>query len=122
MPVKNNLTSREKIKYRIRRKVAGNREKPRLVVFRSSKNMYAQLIDDNAHKTICTVSTLTKEVKDELKDKTTKINVSKIVGKVIAKKAAENNIKKAVFDRNGYLYHGRVKAVADGAREGGLEL
>jgi large subunit ribosomal protein L18 len=84
--------------------------------------MYAQLIDDISHKTICTVSTLTKEVKDELKNKTTKVNESKIVGKIIAKKAAENNIIKVVFDRNGYLYHGRVKAVADGAREGGLEL
>jgi len=84
--------------------------------------MYAQLIDDTSHRTICTVSSLTKEVKDELKDKTTKINESKIVGKVLAKKAAENNIKKVVFDRNGYLYHGRVKAIAEGAREGGLEL
>lgn len=122
MPVKNNLTSRQKIKYRIRKKVKGSIERPRLVVFRSTTNMYAQLIDDASHKTICTVSTLTKEVKEELKDKTTKVNESKIVGKVIAKKAAENNIKKVVFDRNGYLYHGRVRAVAEGAREGGLEL
>jgi large subunit ribosomal protein L18 len=122
MPVKNNLTSRQKIKYRIRKKVIGSTERPRLVVFRSSSNMYAQLIDDTSHKTICTVSTLTKEVKDELKDKTTKVNESKIVGKVIAKKAKEKDIKKVVFDRNGYLYHGRVKAVAEGAREGGLEL
>jgi len=122
MPVKNNLTSRQKIKYRIRKKVIGSPERPRLVVFRSLNNMYAQLIDDTTHKTICTVSSLTKEVKDELKDKTTKINKSKIVGKVMARKAAENNIKKVVFDRNGYLYHGRVKAIAEGAREGGLEL
>lgn len=84
--------------------------------------MYAQLIDDIAHKTICTVSTLSKEVKGELKDKITKVNESKIVGKVLAKKAAEYKIKKVVFDRNGYLYHGRVKAIAEGAREGGLEL
>lgn len=122
MPVKNNLTSRQKIKYRIRNRVIGSSERPRLVVFRSLNNMYAQLIDDTSHRTICTVSSLTKEVKDELKDKTTKINESKIVGKVLAKKAAENNIKKVVFDRNGYLYHGRVKAIAEGAREGGLEL
>lgn len=122
MPVNNNLTSRQKIKFRIRKKVIGSTERPRLVVFRSSNNMYAQLIDDISHKTICTVSTLTKEVKDELKDKITKVNESKIVGKVIAKKAAEKNIKKVVFDRNGYLFHGRVKAVAEGAREGGLEL
>jgi large subunit ribosomal protein L18 len=122
MPVKNNLTSRQKIKYRIRKRVKGSTERPRLVVFRSSSNIYAQLIDDTSNKTICTVSTLTKEVKDELKDKTTKVIESKLVGKIIAKKAAENNIKKVVFDRNGYLYHGRVRAVAEGAREGGLEL
>lgn len=122
MPLKNNLTSRQKIKYRIRKRVVGSTERPRLVVFRSANNMYAQLIDDTSKRTICTVSTLTKEVKDELKDKATKVIESKTVGKVLAKKAAENNIKKVVFDRNGYLYHGRVKAVADGAREGGLEL
>jgi large subunit ribosomal protein L18 len=122
MPVKNNLTSRQKIKYRIRKRVIGSTERPRLVVFRSSGNIYAQLIDDTSNKTICTVSTLTKEVKEELKDKITKVKQSKLVGKAIAKKAAENNIKKVVFDRNGYLYHGRVKAVAEGAREGGLEL
>ncbi len=122
MPVKNSLTSRQKIKYRIRKKVIGNSERPRLVVFRSLNNMYAQLIDDTAHKTLCTVSTLSKEVKDELKDKITKVNESKIVGKVLAKKAAEIKVKKVVFDRNGYLYHGRVKAIAEGAREGGLEL
>lgn len=122
MPVRNNLTSRQKIKYRIRKKVIGNSERPRLVVFRSLNNMYAQLVDDISNKTIFTVSTLTKEVKDELKDKSTKVSKSKIIGKLVAKKAAEFNIKKAVFDRNGYLYHGRVKAIAEGAREGGLEL
>ena len=122
MAVKNNLDSRRKIKFKIRKRVAGSSERPRLVVFRSLNNIYAQLIDDINHKTICTVSTLNKEVKEELKDKTTKVSDSKVVGKVIAAKAKEKNISKVVFDRNGYLYHGRVKAVADGAREGGLEL
>jgi len=122
MSVKNNLDSRRKIKFRIRKRVAGSPERPRLVVFRSLNNIYAQLVDDINHKTICTVSTLNKEVKDELKDKTTKVSDSKVVGKVIAVKAKEKNINKVVFDRNGYLYHGRVKAVADGAREGGLEF
>ena len=122
MAVKNNLDSRRKIKFRIRKRVAGSSERPRLVVFRSLNNIYAQLIDDINHKTICTVSTLNKEVKEELKDKTTKVSDSKVVGKVIAAKAKEKNISKVVFDRNGYLYHGRVKAVADGAREGGLEF
>ncbi|MCG6959204.1 50S ribosomal protein L18 [bacterium BMS3Abin03] len=122
MTVKNNLDKRQKIKFRIRKRISGSSERPRLVIFRSLNNIYAQLVDDINHRTICTVSNLSKEVKDELKDKTTKLSESKIVGKFIASKAKEKNIRKAVFDRNGYLYHGRVKAVADGAREGGLEL
>lgn len=122
MTVKNNLDKRQKIKFRIRKRITGSSERPRLVIFRSLNNIYAQLVDDISHRTICTVSNLNKEVKDELKDKSTKVIESKAVGKIIAVKAMEKNIKKAVFDRNGYLYHGRVKAVADGAREGGLEL
>jgi len=119
MSIKNNLTTREKIKYRIRKRVTGTAERPRLVVFRSLSNMYATLIDDVKGVTICSVSTLNKEVKAE---KSTKTNKSKAIGKLIAKKASEKNIKKVVFDRNGYLYHGRVKAVADAAREAGLEF
>jgi len=122
MTVKNNLNKRQKIKFRIRKRISGSSERPRLVIFRSLNNIYAQLVDDINHRTICTVSNLNKEVKDEIKDNSTKVTESKIVGKIIAVKAKEKNIKKAVFDRNGYLYHGRVKAVADGAREGGLEL
>jgi large subunit ribosomal protein L18 len=119
MSIRNNLTTRQKIKYRIRKRVAGTAERPRLVVFRSLNNLYAHLIDDVKGETICSVSTLSKEVKDE---KTAKSAKSKIVGKLIAQKASEKNIKKVVFDRNGYLYHGRVKAVADAAREAGLEF
>jgi large subunit ribosomal protein L18 len=122
MSFKANLPSRQKIKYRIRKKVIGSPERPRLVIFRSLNNIYAQLIDDINHRTICSTSTISKEVKEEVKDKLIKTSKSKLVGKAIAKLALKKNIKKAVFDRNGYLYHGRVKAVAEGAREGGLQF
>ncbi|MGH2574497.1 MAG: 50S ribosomal protein L18 [Ignavibacteria bacterium] len=122
MSYKRNLTSRERIKYGIRKKVIGSPERPRLVVYRSLNNIYVNLIDDVNNKTITTVSSLSKEIKAETNDKTTKISESKLVGKFLAQKALEKNIKKVVFDRNGYLYHGRVKAVADGAREAGLDF
>lgn len=122
MTVQNNLTSRQKIKYRIRKRVKGSTERPRLVVFRSLNNIYAQIIDDISGKTICSVSNISKAVKAASSEKISKLQKSKLVGKSIAEKAIENNIKKVVFDRNGYLYHGRVKAVADAAREAGLEF
>jgi large subunit ribosomal protein L18 len=122
MGIKSNLTHRDKIKLRIRKRIIGTRTRPRFVVFRSLNNIYAHLIDDVNNRTICSISTLSKEVKSELKDKLNKRSVSKIVGKKIAQKAMEFNIKQVVFDRNGYLYHGRVKEVADGAREGGLKF
>ena len=122
MTVQNNLTSREKIKYRIRKRVKGSAERPRLVVFRSLNNIYAQIVDDVTGKTICSVSNISKDVKSASEGKTTKISKSKLVGQKIAERASELKIKKVVFDRNGYLYHGRVKAVADAAREAGLEF
>ena len=122
MGIKANLSHRQKIKLRIRKRVSGSPERPRLVVFRSLSNIYAQLVDDVHNKTICTVSTLAKDLKGDTKDKVSKREESKIVGKRLAQKALELNIKRIVFDRNGYLYHGRVKAVADGVREGGLEF
>jgi large subunit ribosomal protein L18 len=122
MSVQNNLTSREKIKYRIRKRIKGTDQRPRLVIFRSLNNIYAQMIDDITGKTICSVSNISKEVKGTSKDKASKLEKSKLVGKKIAEKALELKIKKVVFDRNGYLYHGRVKAVADAAREAGLEF
>ena len=122
MTVQNNLTSRQKIKYRIRKRVKGSTERPRLVVFRSLNNIYAQIVDDTTGKTICSVSNISKDVKSTSEGKLTKLNKSKLVGKKIAERATELNIKKVVFDRNGYLYHGRVKAVADAAREAGLEF
>jgi large subunit ribosomal protein L18 len=122
MGIKANLTHRQKIKLRIRKRIIGNPERPRLVVFRSLNNIYAQLVDDVNNRTICTVSTLGKDIKGEIKDKISKRDESKIIGIKLAEKAIELKIKHVVFDRNGYLYHGRVKAVADGAREGGLEF
>lgn len=116
------LTSHQKIKYRIRKRVIGTSETPRLNVFRSLSNIYASLVDDINGKTLLTVSTLSTDFKNEVKEGMKKGDKSKTIGKLLAQKAAELNIKKVVFDRSGYLYHGRVKAVAEGAREGGLQF
>jgi len=108
---------RSKIKKAIRGKIAGTSAKPRLSVFRSNDNLYAQLIDDSTGHTLLSYST--KLVKEETG---TKIDLSKLAGKKLAEKAVETGISTVVFDRNGYLYHGRVKALAEGAREGGLKF
>ena len=110
---------RQKIRYRIRKKVLGTAQKPRLSVFRSNTDIYAQVIDDVDGKTIVSASTKDKEIKAQ---KGTKTELSKLVGSAVARKASELGVKNVVFDRGGYLYHGRVKAVADGAREAGLEF
>ncbi|HCF62750.1 MAG TPA: 50S ribosomal protein L18 [Chitinophagaceae bacterium] len=116
----NNKTSaRQKIRYRIRKKVSGTAVKPRLSVFRSNTDIYAQLIDDNTGTTLAAASSREKDIAAQ---KGTKVEMSKLVGAAIARKAGELGIKNVVFDRSGYIYHGRVKAVADGAREGGLEF
>lgn len=107
---------------RIRRKIQGTPHRPRLAVFRSMKHAYAQIIDDSTGKTLISVSTLSKDLREEVKKAKTPIERYKIIGKAAAKKALEKNIKEVVFDRSGYLYHGRVKALADGAREGGLKF
>ena len=104
---------------RVRQKVAGTAERPRLVVFRSLKHIYAQIVDDDQHRTIVGVSDLSEGL---VKDKPGKVGKALAVGKLVASKAKEKGVKKVVFDRAGYHYHGRVKAVADGAREGGLEF
>lgn len=122
MPSKTKLTPRQKIKYKIRKRIIGTPERPRLVIFRSLSNVYAQLVDDISGNTISSVSSITKVVKGDLGAKSSKTDKSKLIGKKIAEKAAEKGIKKVVFDRNGYLYHGRVKAIADAAREAGLEF
>ncbi len=110
---------RQKIRYNIRKSVRGTAERPRLAVFRSNRDIYVQLIDDNDGKTLVSASSRDKDIKAQ---KATKVELSNLVGKAVAEKAAAVGIKSVVFDRGGYLYHGRVKAVADGAREGGLQF
>lgn len=110
---------REKIKFRIRRKISGTAQRPRLSVFRSNNDIYVQLIDDAGSKTLASASSKDKDI---VAQKGTKSEKSKLVGAAIARKAVELGLKDIIFDRGGYLYHGRVKAVADGAREGGLNF
>lgn len=111
------LQRRNRIKNRIRKVVSGTAAKPRLSVFRSNKGISAQLIDDVTGKTLASASYLSLK-----KVKGTKIEIATAVGKALAENAAKAGIENAAFDRNGYLYHGRVKALADGAREGGLKF
>ncbi|MFN3134325.1 MAG: 50S ribosomal protein L18 [Candidatus Kryptonium sp.] len=111
---------REKIRKRVRSKIFGTPERPRLSIYRSLKHIYAQIIDDTKGHTLVAMSSLSKEIRDEVKNAKTKTEVSRIVGLALAKKALEKGITKVVFDRNGYKYHGRVKALAEAAREGGL--
>ncbi|ACM23185.1 MULTISPECIES: 50S ribosomal protein L18 [Thermotoga] len=106
---------------RVRKKVFGTPERPRLCVFRSNKHIYAQIIDDTIGHTLVSASTLDPELREKLQ-KTWNIEAAKEVGLLIGKRAIEKGIKKVVFDRGGYKYHGRVKALADGAREAGLEF
>lgn len=113
------LERRQKIRYRIRKKVAGTAQKPRLSVFRSNAEIYVQLIDDEGGVTLASASSRDKDIAAQ---KATRIEKSKLVGAAIARKAKDLNISQVIFDRGGNLYHGRVKSVADGAREGGLEF
>ena len=117
-----NKKRKERIRHQIKKKVRGTPEIPRLVVYRSLNNIYAQLVDDVNAKTLITMSTKSKDVSAKLGELKGKIQKSKLIGKLTAEKAVSNNINRVVFDRNGYLYHGRVKALADGAREGGLNF
>ena len=116
---KKTTLKRNKIKKRIRKIVFGTKDQPRLTVFRSNKEIYAQIIDDSSSKTIASASSKDKDLKLKTSNKT---EISKIVGDSIGKKAIKAGIKKVSFDRNGYLYHGRVKSLADGAREAGLNF
>ena len=116
------IQSRDRRRAQIRKKISGTTEKPRLAIFRSLNHIYAQIIDDATQKSILTVSDLTKEVRAELNEKSTKTDKSKVVGKIVAQKALENDIKTVVFDRGGYRYHGRVKTLAESAREAGLKF
>ncbi len=111
--------SRLKRKKRIRKKITGTPEKPRLSVFRSAKHIYAQVVDDTAGQTISAASTLDETVKSNAEIKG-KVAAAQLVGKLVAERALEKGVKQVVFDRNGFLYHGRIKAISDGARKAGL--
>ena len=113
------LERRTRIKRRIRKVVTGTAERPRMSVFRSNKDIYVQLIDDTAGKTILSSSSRDKDIASQ---KGTKVEIASLVGKAAAAKAKESGIESVSFDRNGYLYHGRVKSLAEGAREGGLNF
>ncbi len=114
-------TPRQRRKFRIRNKINGTPERPRLTVFRSARHIYAQIIDDAEGKTLAAVSTLSGDLDGALTEDS-KTDSAKKVGALIAKVCLEKNIEKVVFDRNGYLYHGRVKALAEAAREAGLKF
>lgn len=113
--------ARMKRQVRVRRKVRGTVERPRLCIFRSAKHIYAQIIEDVTGKTLVSVSTVSPGVADEVKY-TGNVEAAKVVGRTIAQKALEVDIKSVVFDRNGFLYHGRVKSLAEAAREAGLSF
>jgi large subunit ribosomal protein L18 len=115
------VTSRLRRKRSIRKRLSGTGERPRLSVYRSSKHIYAQLVDDVTGTTLVSASTQSPELKESLVGKK-KSERATLVGQLIAKKSLEKEISKVVFDRNGFIYHGRVKAVADGAREAGLQF
>lgn len=120
---KNNLKKerRNKIRRRIRSTIRGTAERPRLCIYKSNKHIYLQLINDRESVTLLSVSTQTPGLQKELKDKES-VEAAEIIGKAMAEAAKEKGIKKAVYDRSGYKYHGIVKAAAEGAREGGLDL
>ena len=113
------VSARTKIRHRIRRKISGSGSKPRLSVFRSNTDIYVQLINDENGTTLVAASSREKDIAAQ---KVNKVEKSKLVGAAIARKANDLGIKDVVFDRGGYIYHGRVKAVAEGAREGGLQF
>ena len=118
---KSRAAIREKKHMKLRNRFKGTAERPRLAVYRSNMHIYAQIIDDLEHKTLVAASTVQKDVKAEL-EKTNDVAAAAYLGKVIAEKAKEKGITEVVFDRGGYIYHGKIKALADAAREAGLEF
>jgi large subunit ribosomal protein L18 len=115
------LTGRQRRKFRIRTKISGRTERPRLSVFRSAKHIYVQVVDDETGRTLAAASTLSPDLKGTL-DQGNKTDAAKKVGALIAKICLEKKLEHVVFDRNGYLYHGRIRALADAAREAGLDF
>ena len=124
MRIKTKEDRRQRIKYRIRKRVEGTDARPRLTVFRSVAHIYVQVVDDMTGRTVASASTLEPSVKGTMDKQARGGNVAgaKAIGKTIAERLLEKGVKRVVFDRNGFLYHGRVKAVADAAREAGLEF
>ncbi len=118
---KSRAAIREKKHMKLRNRFKGTAARPRLAVYRSNMHIYAQIIDDLEHKTLVAASTVQKDVKAEL-EKTNDVAAAAYLGKVIAEKAKEKGITEVVFDRGGYIYHGKIKALADAAREAGLEF
>lgn len=118
---KTKLIARAKRKTRIRKRITGTSERPRLTVFRSARHVYAQIVDDRGGSTLVAASSLEGAFKEQPKFDS-KVAAAAFIGKLVAKRALEKGIKKVVFDRNGFLYHGRVKAISDGAREAGLDF
>jgi len=116
---KNNSYQRSRIRRRIRGKISGTADRPRLSVFRSNKQIYAQIIDDAAGKTLAFASSQDESITSKT---VTKVEQAKLVGTLLAEKAKEANVEVVIFDRGGYVYHGRIKSLADGAREGGLKF
>jgi len=121
MITKDKKQARLRRKKRVRRKIWGAMEQPRLSVFRSARHIYGQIVVDHEGRTVAEASTRTRELEAELKQKS-KLEQAKLVGKLLAKRALEQGIERVVFDRNGFLYHGRIRALADAAREGGLKF
>ena len=121
MATKTKLTPRERRHRRVRGRVSGSPERPRLNVFRSGRHIYAQVIDDTRGHTLVAASTLDPTLRDSLKE-LTKVEEANRVGRLVAERAKEQGIEAVVFDRGGWLYHGRVKSLAEGAREGGLKF
>ena len=124
MRIKTTKDRRQRIKFRIRKRVQGTDARPRLTVFRSVAHIYVQVVDDMTGRTVASASSVEPKVKGAMDKKTRGGNVAgaKAIGKTIAERLLEKGVKRVVFDRNGFLYHGRVKAVADAAREAGLEF
>jgi len=121
-PIEQKAIRRQRRKAHVRKHVTGTAERPRLTVFRSHKNIYAQIVDDGAGRTLVSASTAEKPMREKLSGKFGNRDAAEAVGAVLAAKAVEAGIKTVVFDRNGYAYHGRVRSLAEAARKGGLQF
>jgi len=121
-PIKEKVARRQRRKRRVRKNITGTAEKPRLTVFRSHKNIYAQIVDDMAGRTLVAASTREKPLAEQLSGNGANVAAAQAVGTALAAKATEIGIQKVVFDRNGYPFHGRVRSLAEAARKGGLKF